>query len=165
MTATSTRPLLKTYRGRKKAEAVIAMNVFIDTSALLAVLDADDANHKAARPFWERIVAAGDTLVSHNYVLVETSALALRKLGLEALRLLERDIVPILHVIWVNKEIHASGASAQLVAARRSLSLVDCVSFEVMRRSGIRTAFSFDRHFREYGYEILPTRPISGTSR
>jgi predicted nucleic acid-binding protein len=132
------------------------MNVFIDTSALLAVLDADDANHAAARPFWESIVSSGDTLVSHNYVLVETSALALRKLGLEALRVLERDIVPILRVVWVTGDIHGSAASAQLAASRRSLSLVDCVSFEIMRRSGIRTAFSFDRHFREHGYEILP---------
>jgi len=132
------------------------MNVFIDTSALLAVLDAHDANHKAARLFWENIIAAGDTLVSHNYVLVETSALALRKLGLEDLRVVERDIVPILRVVWVTREVHNSAASAQLVASRRSLSLVDCVSFEIMRRSGIRTAFSFDRHFKEYGYEILP---------
>jgi len=134
----------------------MAKNVFIDTSALLAVLDADDAHHNAARPLWESIVAAGDTLVSHNYVLVETSALALRKLGLEALRVLEADIVPILRIIWVTRDIHNSAASAQLVAWRRSLSLVDCVSFEIMRRSGVRTAFSFDRHFKEYGYEISP---------
>jgi predicted nucleic acid-binding protein len=133
------------------------MNVFVDTSALLAVLDADDDNHKAARLFWENIIAAGDTLVNHNYVLVETSALALRKLGVEALRVLERDIVPILRVVWVTRDVHNSAASAQLVASRRSLSLVDCVSFEIMRRSGIRTAFSFDRHFKEYGYEILPS--------
>jgi predicted nucleic acid-binding protein len=132
------------------------MNLFIDTSALLAVLDADDANHKAARSFWESSITAGDTLVSHNYVLVETSALALRKLGLEARRVLERDIVPILRVVWVTRDIHGSATSAQLAASRRSLSLVDCVSFEIMRRSGIRAAFSFDRHFKEYGYEILP---------
>ena len=133
------------------------MNVFIDTSALLAVLDADDANHKAARPFWEGIVAAGDILVIHNYILVETSALVLRKLGLEALRVFEREIVPVLHIIWVTREIHNSTASAQLVASRGSLSLVDCASFEIMRRSGIRKAFSFDRHFQEYGYDILPS--------
>jgi len=133
------------------------MNVFIDTSALLAVLDADDINHLAAKPFWERIVTAGDTLISHNYILVEASALSLRRLGLEALRVLEGDIVPILRVVWVTREIHNAAASAHLVAGRRSLSLVDCVSFEVMRRAGIRTAFAFDHHFQEYGHEILPS--------
>jgi uncharacterized protein len=133
------------------------MNVFVDTSAFLAVLDADDANHRAARPFWEKVVAGGDTLVSHNYILVETSALVARKLGLEALRAFETDIVPLLRVVWVTRDIHESAASAQLLASRRSLSLVDCVSFEVMRRSGIRGAFTFDRHFQEYGHEILPS--------
>jgi len=133
------------------------MNVFVDTSALLAVLDADDANHQAAGPFWEKIVAGGDTLVSHNYILVETSALVARKLGLEALRVFETDIVPLLRVVWVTRDIHESAAGAQLLASRRSLSLVDCVSFEVMRRTGIRGAFTFDRHFQEYGHEILPS--------
>jgi predicted nucleic acid-binding protein len=149
--------LPKTCRRRRKGESVVAVNIFIDTSALLAVLDADDSNHKAARPFWESVVAAGDILVSHNYILAETSALVLRKLGLEALRVLERDIVPVLRVVWVTRDIHNSAASAQLVASRRSLSLVDCTSFEIMRRSGIRTAFSFDRHFQEYGCDILPS--------
>ena len=131
------------------------MNIFIDTSALLAVLDADDANHRAARPSWESILSAGDALVSHNYILIETSALVLRRLGLEALRVIERDIVPILHVIWVTRDIHQAAVSSHLVAARRSLSLVDCTSFEVMRRTGVRTAFAFDHHFQEYGYETL----------
>jgi uncharacterized protein len=131
------------------------MNIFIDTSALLAVLDADDANHRAAKRSWESILAAGDTLVSHNYVLVETSALVLRRLGLEALRALEGDIMPILHVLWVTRDVHAAAAAAQLAAGRRSLSLVDCASFEFMRRTGVRTAFAFDRHFLEYGYTLL----------
>ncbi len=131
------------------------MNVFIDTSALLAVLDADDANHPAAKRSWESILAAGDTLVSHNYVLVETSALVLHRLGPEALRVLEGDIAPMLRVFWITRDIHAAAVAAQFAAGRRSLSLVDCASFEIMRRTGVRTAFAFDRHFQEFGYELL----------
>jgi len=33
---------------------------------------------------------------------------------------------------------------------------VDCISFEVMRGLGITTAFTFDRHFAEMGFEVLP---------
>jgi predicted nucleic acid-binding protein len=84
---------------------------------------------------------------------VETSALVIRKLGVEAARVLERDIVPVLRVIWVNREVHEAAVSAHFAAARRTLSLVDCVSFEVMRRTGIDKAFAFDRHFQEYGFE------------
>jgi len=129
------------------------VNIFIDTSAFMAVLDRDDTNHPAAKALWEKMVNGGDELVCHNYILVETSALILRRLGMDAVRVFEQDIVPILRIIWVPRDIHEAGVSAHLIAARRTLSLVDCVSFEIMRRTGVRTAFSFDRHFQEYGYQ------------
>ncbi|MBI4581568.1 MAG: hypothetical protein HY718_17855 [Planctomycetes bacterium] len=51
-----------------------------------------------------------------------------------------------------DEELHQAGMAAVLTAARRRLSLTDCVSFEVMRRRGIRQAPAFDRHFREQGF-------------
>jgi predicted nucleic acid-binding protein len=48
------------------------------------------------------------------------------------------------------------------VAGQRDLSLVDFVSFELMRREGIRTAFTFDRHFAEQGFECVPGMPAQG---
>jgi len=132
------------------------MNIFADTSALYAVLDADDSNHTKAKKFWDKVITCDDILVCHNYILVETSALILRRLGLEAVRVFEEDIYPILRIIWVTREIHSAGVSAHLMANRSSLSLVDCVSFEVMRRTGIRKTFGFDHHFQDYGYELFP---------
>jgi predicted nucleic acid-binding protein len=132
------------------------MNIFVDTSAFLAVLDGSDKKHTTAKLFWERIITSGDVLLCHNYILVETSVLILRRLGMEAVRVFEQDIIPILRIFWVTKEIHSAAVSAHLMAGRRTLSLVDCVSFEVMRRTGVRKAFAFDRHFRDYGYETNP---------
>jgi predicted nucleic acid-binding protein len=37
----------------------------------------------------------------------------------------------------------------------RDLSLVDCVSFEIMRDLGIATTFSFDDHFAQQGFRRL----------
>ncbi len=132
------------------------MNIFVDTSAFLAVLDRSDKNHKAAKSFWARIISGGDVLLCHNYILVETSALIHRRFGMEAVHVFEQDIIPILRIIWVTKEVHSAAVSAHLMADRRTLSLVDCVSFEVMRRAGVRKAFAFDRHFQDYGYKICP---------
>ena len=132
------------------------MNIFIDTSAFLAVLDGSDRNHKCANPFWAQIISREEVLLCHNYILVETSAVLLRRIGMKAVRVFEQDIIPVLHIIWVTKEVHSAAVSAHLMADQRSLSLVDCVSFEVMRRTGVLKAFAFDRHFRDYGYEINP---------
>lgn len=131
------------------------MNIFVDTSAFLAVLDAGDANHTQAKALWEKTIVAGTGLVCHNYILVETSAVILRRLGLDAVRVFEQDIVPALQIIWVTRAVHEAAASAHLLAARRTLSLVDCVSFEIMHRTGLRSTFAFDRHFPEYGYELF----------
>ncbi|MFZ7110305.1 MAG: hypothetical protein ACOWYE_01370 [Desulfatiglandales bacterium] len=42
---------------------------------------------------------------------------------------------------------------------QRSLSLVDCLSFEIMESNGIGHAFSFDKHFEEFGFDTSPPAP------
>jgi len=132
------------------------MSVFVDTSAFFAVLDADDENHDAARQMWEDLLTQEVVLVCSNYVLVETLALVQRRLGIPAVRVFQEDIMPVLNVEWVDESLHQVGIASVLAAARRRLSLVDCVSFEIMRRLGIKTAFVFDHHFEEQGFECLP---------
>jgi predicted nucleic acid-binding protein len=39
---------------------------------------------------------------------------------------------------------------------KRRVSLVDQVSFLVMRRRGARTAMAFDRDFEEEGFKLYP---------
>jgi predicted nucleic acid-binding protein len=53
---------------------------------------------------------------------------------------------------FVTSGMHRLGIAALLTAARRNLSLVDCVSLEVMRDPGIKSVFAFDDHFRQYGF-------------
>ena len=98
-----------------------AMKVFVDTSALLAVLDAGDLKHSAAEASWEGLLGGETELVTHNYVLVETSALVLRRFGLAALRVFETDIVPVLRVVWVTPEVHEAAVGAHLTAGAAGL--------------------------------------------
>lgn len=136
------------------------MSVFVDTSALLAILDADDADHAAAAAAWHDLLGEDAELSTTNYVLVETHALVQSRLGLEAVQILDRDVAPLLRVIWVDRESHRAGVSAVLSAGRRRLSLVDCVSFHVMSQAGLTRAFSLDRHFGERGFDVLPHRAV-----
>jgi predicted nucleic acid-binding protein len=48
-----------------------------------------------------------------------------------------------------------SQTEAFLAAGSEGPSLVDCTSFEVMRRRAIATAFAFDRHFEAAGFAVL----------
>jgi predicted nucleic acid-binding protein len=128
--------------------------IFVDTSAFYALLDADDQNYAQASEIWRDMVEAEEDLVTTNYVLVETFALIQNRLGLEAVRQFQDDVVPVLTVEFVTQEIHRLGIAAVLAASRRNLSLVDCISFEVMRDMGIKSAFAFDDHFRQYGFSL-----------
>lgn len=132
------------------------MRIFIDTSAFYALLDRDDSNHKKAGKAWNTVVDPENTLITSNYVLVESFALLQHRLGLEAARAFQEDIMPLINIEWVDAGTHKSGTSALLAASRRKLSLVDCVSFEVMRNLGIKTVFAFDPDFAEQGFHCIP---------
>ena len=71
----------------------------------------------------------GVTLFTHNYVLLETTALLQNRLGLAAVRVFHEDVVPLLSIDWITGESHRAGLEAVLASGRRKLSLVDCISF------------------------------------
>lgn len=89
-----------------------------------------------------------------NYVVVEATALVDRRLGRGAVRDLHTRLLRPIDVAWVDRETHELALSAFLAAPQ--ISLVDRVSFELMRRLGIGTAFTFDRHFAREGFEVVP---------
>lgn len=133
------------------------MSVFVDTSALLALLDADDPHHQDARRAWTRLAEEPASLSTTNYVVVETVAVVQHRLGLGAVRALLREVLPVVDVLSVDAATHGAALTALMTSARRHLSLVDCVSFGVMRQAGVRRAFAYDRHFDEMGFTLADT--------
>jgi predicted nucleic acid-binding protein len=132
------------------------MSVYLDTSALYAILDADDDCHSAAKAKWISLLEEGHGLFTSNYVLVETVALLQSRLGVEAVGTFAADIIPMIETFWADEGVHRSAQHSLLVAHRRQLSLVDCVSFEVIRRLQLSEVFCFDPHFADQGFRTIP---------
>jgi uncharacterized protein len=126
--------------------------VFVDTSALYALLVRSDERHRDARRAFARLMSEEAVLVTTSYVLVETYALLGRRIGLAAVAAFRDDFAPLLDVAWVDPATHDAGLDGLLDRSRRDLSLVDVVSFVVMRGRGIGEAFAFDRHFGAEGF-------------
>ena len=131
------------------------MSVFIDTSAMLAVLDADDRHHPEADAAWQEMLSSRAALVTTNNVLVETFALVQHRLGLDALKVFQEDVVPVLDIEWITESLHQSACEMLFLASKRRLSLVDCSSFAVMRIKGLKKAFAFGDHFREHRFVTI----------
>jgi uncharacterized protein len=97
-----------------------------------------------------------DDLLTHNYVVVESTALADRRLGADAARALLEDILPAMSLEFVDESLHRAATSAYLATSGRGPSLVDRTSFELMRHRGINVAFAFDRDFQAAGFATAP---------
>jgi predicted nucleic acid-binding protein len=128
--------------------------IFVDTSAIYALLDRADEHHSRAKETWFYLLESGEQMVTTNYVVVECCALAQHRLGLKAVRSVQDDILPVLNLHWIDKLAHAKAMTALLTANRAKLSLVDCSSFVVMRDLELRVAFAFDRHFDQEDFDF-----------
>jgi predicted nucleic acid-binding protein len=126
----------------------IRRGVLWDSSAILALLDADDADHQRAVAIAGQIASEQRPSFITNYIEVEAHALLLRKLG----RTLAREWLltgglPVIRALPEEEE------RAHEIVARHSdkdWSLCDAISFAVLDVRGVRRAFTFDRHFLQY---------------
>jgi predicted nucleic acid-binding protein len=129
--------------------------VFADTSGLLALLNASDDQHARAQRAFANLQSRQAPLVSTSFVLVETYALAGRRLGLDAVRSFRADFAPLIDVVWVDEALHDAGLDLLLDRRKRLLSLVDAVSFITMRQKNVADAFAFNPHFEQEGFSLV----------
>lgn len=123
-------------------------SVLWDSSAILAFLDADDADHARAIAVARQIASEERPSFITNYIEAEAHALLLRKLGRTIAReWLLRGGMPVVRTLPAEEQ------RAKEILARHSdkdWSLCDAISFAVLEARQIPTAFAFDRRFRQY---------------
>lgn len=125
--------------------------IFVDTSALYALADRSDPNHDEARLRFSAVLKTAETLLTHNYVLVESIALIQNRIGIVAALDLART-ADNFAIEWVDARIHQEAIRALARSPKRRISLVDQVSFLVMRLREVGTALAFDRDFEREGF-------------
>lgn len=128
--------------------------IFLDTSAIYAWTDAADSNHPIAVRRLRAILEAGEELLTHNYVLIESMALLQARLGLAVAIKLAKDATSFI-IEWVDEDLHDSGIRELEGSKKRHVSLVDHISFLVMRRHHLATAFAFDPDFTAAGFRLF----------
>ena len=129
--------------------------VFVDTSALFALLVDTDDNHEAARTAAPSLRDQNARLVTSSFVVLETVTLLQTRIGVAAVRIFYRDVLPLLKVAWIDEDLLHRAMSALLASSHRRVSLTDWSSITFMRERGIVHVFAFDDDFARQGFELV----------
>ncbi len=127
--------------------------VFVDTSAIYALLDRDDARHHEARAGLERMKKSRAEPLISNFIVAESHALIMSRLSATiARRWLLGNIWPVERVTQADET-----RAAEIIATYtdKDFSYVDATSFAVMNRLTLRRALTFDRHFEQFGFQSV----------
>lgn len=128
--------------------------IFVDTSAVYALADRKDLHHQTAVERFGELMTRGEALLTHNYIVLESVTLLQARLGHGAALRFARESTAF-EIEWVDKTLHEAGTRALDAFSKRRLSLVDHISFLVMRRRNLTTAFAFDADFRTAGFHLF----------
>ncbi len=133
-------------------------DIFVDSSAWIALVDKDDSHHKEAASSYPSIFKNHKTLVTNNLVIAETYVVLLKELGHKvALEFLERiKASPRILKICSNENIETEAEEILAKYVDQDFSYTDAVSFVIMKRQKIRKAFCFDKHFVTAGFINVP---------
>ena len=130
-------------------------DVFVDTAGWAALFVRTEPQHQAASALFRTWRQQDRRLVTSNYILAELVALMMRPLRVPREQLFRYvdgiRSAPYVEVIHVDAAV--DDAAWALLRARpdKEWSLVDAVSFVLMRERGLTEALTTDQHFAQAG--------------
>jgi predicted nucleic acid-binding protein len=134
------------------------VRALVDTGALLALSRRKDQRHARAVDIAERHLGAGGQFVGTTLILAEFHSHLSYLRGSAEARVAVSALLedPVHDWLAVSSDLQREAVVRWLARyADQEFSLIDAVSFEVMRRNKVTHAFAFDRHFAVAGFELL----------
>ena len=131
--------------------------IFVDTSALIALGDRNDKNHKKAVKFFRETIKT-TRFVIPKHIIVEYIDGVTKRIGKkEAMERLDNILNSKLIIIQHDKLKDWEKAIEYFFKySDQEIDLTDCLSFAMMERLDLRTAFTFDSDFKTHGFEVVP---------
>jgi len=126
--------------------------ILVDSGAVFALLCRDDKNHRAAVAGLRKMQRQRAMPLLTNYILAETHALLAARLGPDAARMWVRSNIWSVEQAGVADEKRAM--EILLSGRGGDCTLIDAISFAVMERLDMDTAFTFDKNVVNYGFKM-----------
>lgn len=134
--------------------------IFIDTGAFVARHIERDQHHRDAVAYWAEIARGKQRCMTSSFVLDEAFTLLGRLAGNAFAAGRARNIYASrsLCILRPDAGIESRALEFFVKYADKQVSFTDAVSFALMRKERIRRAFTFDRHFADAGFRVVPAR-------
>jgi predicted nucleic acid-binding protein len=133
--------------------------IFIDSGAFVARYRKSDDWHAAAKKGWKSLSKTRSPCCTSNLILAEASRLLRPYVGAEQISRLMGTWLQseLMVVLRSNAEDELAAVELMKKYADQQVGFVDGVSFMLMRRHRVTTAFGFDRHFQMAGFKLWPS--------
>lgn len=129
--------------------------MFFDSVGIIARINKDDKWHAIASPRWDALAVDGVRPVTTTFVLAECGNAFARTAMRSTLAETAASLLAQSCVVHPTEADWSAAWSAYVRGAPGGAGLVDHISFVVMRRLGLTTALTNDRHFSAAGFEVL----------
>lgn len=138
----------------------MAETVFWDTSAFVALGNADDDLHEQAIQVSGGLGREGALVLTTSAILTEVantfSRIGWRPVARQLVQSVRQSVaMGAATVIHVDEALWEKGWALFVDRPDKHWGLTDCISFVVMKDQRIARAFSSDRHFEQAGFERL----------
>ena len=133
--------------------------LLVDTAGWLACADGADPAHSRCCAARDQALEAGQTLVTTDFVVDETLAILRLRLGLKAAETWWQQVEQSRRLRWERIDSDRFEKARQMFFRYRDkdFSFTDCTNFVVMRDIRVTHVLTTDRHFRQMGFQVLPT--------
>lgn len=133
--------------------------IFIDTSGWGHLVDPSQEFHQQASTFYRSFRRRGFRLVTTNYILTELVALLMSPLRLPRPKIIAFVAAlkssPHMDILHVDATLDSQAWQLLVERSDKDWSLVDCSSFVIMQKAGLREALTTDRNFEQAGFVRL----------
>jgi predicted nucleic acid-binding protein len=131
--------------------------VFVDSGAWIALALSADPLHERAREQWHSLKSVSAKLYTSIPVMIETFTFLDRNTNRDVALAWKEAVYTPRTVKIIPCELRDLEQSWQYFRRPdlHKLSAVDATSFAIMKRIGIRVAYSFDHHFAVAGFRLV----------
>jgi uncharacterized protein len=132
--------------------------VFVDAGPWIALMDPHDQWRTHALRVMQSLQEADRSLVTSNLVLMEAYSALAGRVERSAIAKFRATLRSSGTIQVERVEVFIEELAWQLFMRYddKAVGMVDCTSFAIMEQWRITEAFTFDRHFKQVGFQTLP---------